>query len=67
MPCRAARLEDDDFEVDAKQLGRPDGHHPSAYGWEESRILCAYCHAQIWEGCFFLEPCGARVKKEEAK
>ena len=60
-------MSDGDFEVEAKQLGRPDGHHPSAYGWDEGHILCALCHVQIAESIFFLEPCGARVKKEEAK
>ena len=63
MTCRAARLEDDDFEVDAKQLGRPDGHHPSAYGWEEGCVLCALCHIQVAESVFFISPCTARVKE----
>ena len=65
MTCRAARLEDDDFEVEAKQLGRPDGHHPSAYGWDEGHILCALCHVQVPEGVFFLSPCAARLLEKE--
>ena len=57
----------DDFEIAPEQLGRPDGHHPSAYGWDEGHILCALCHVQVCESVFYLEPCGARVKKEEAR
>lgn len=55
----------DEFEVEVTRLGRPDGHHPSAYGWDEGCVLCALCHAQIYEGIFFLEPCGARIQKEQ--
>ena len=53
---------DEGFDVDAATLGRPDGHQPSAYGWEEAHILCALCHLQVYEAVFFLEPCPARLE-----
>ena len=55
----------DQFEIDARQLGRPDGHVPSTDGWAEDHILCALCHVQVWESVFFLEPCSARLTTEE--
>jgi hypothetical protein len=55
-----------DYEILGIQLGRPDGHHPSAYGWDEGHILCAYCHAQVYEGVFFLEPCPVRARTQRS-
>ncbi|MDP3703890.1 MAG: hypothetical protein Q8R78_05840 [Candidatus Omnitrophota bacterium] len=56
-----------EFEVEAQQLGRPDGHAPSAYGWDEGHILCALCHVQVPESVFFLAPCVARlIQQKEA-
>ena len=56
-----------EFEIEPGRLGRPDGHQPSEANWAEAHILCVYCHVQVWESVFFLEPCAARVNKEKAQ